>query len=201
MTLIIIIITAIFSISAFQKPELMYKYQFNPYQIIHRKEWVRMVSHALLHADWTHLIINMFVLYSFGTNLEFYFKAMFGTNSIRYFLTLYIGGIIISTLYSLKKNKDNYHYNAVGASGAVSAIVFCNIFFLPLKMVYFFGIIPIPGIIFGVLYLIYSYKMGKKGGDHIAHDAHFWGAVFGFIFPLTIEPKLIFIFISQLLNF
>ena len=207
LTLIIIIITSVFSIIAFSRPGLMHKYQFNPYQIYHLKQWYRLITHAFLHADWTHLIINMLVLFSFGSALEYYFEYFFGAKKILYFLILYFGSIVISTLYASMKHKDNYRYNAVGASGAVSAVVFACIFFAPLEKVYLFGVVGIPGIVFAVLYLIYSYYMSKKarqGGqeaDNVAHDAHFWGAVFGFVFPLFLDAGLFSVFINQLMNF
>ena len=89
-------------------------------------------------------------------------------------------------------------YNAVGASGAVSAIVFASIFFAPMSKLLVFGILPLPAILFGILYLGYSYYMSKKSVDNVAHDTHFWGAVFGFIFPMLIKPELYNVFLSQL---
>jgi len=198
MTILIILFTSIFSILAFNKPELMYKYQFNAYQIYHRKQWYRIFTHAFLHADWMHLLINMFVLFSFGSILEQYFQLYFEGKGIVYFFTLYFGSIIISTLYTLIKQKDNHYYNAVGASGAVSAIVFASIFFAPMSKLLVFGILPLPAILFGILYLGYSYYMSKKSVDNVAHDTHFWGAVFGFIFPMLIKPELYNVFLMQL---
>ncbi|RLD62927.1 MAG: rhomboid family intramembrane serine protease [Bacteroidetes bacterium] len=201
MTLIIIIITSLLSFAAFNRKELFYKYNFNAFQIYHRKQWYRMFSYAFLHANYMHLIINMIVLYSFGTSLERYFYYYFGSKSNLFFICLYAGGIVISTTYSLFKNRENYNYNAVGASGAVSAVVFASIFFDPLSKVWFFGIIPIPGIIFAFAYLIYSYYMSKKNIDDVGHDAHFWGAVFGLIYPIILKPELFQVFINRLLNF
>jgi membrane associated rhomboid family serine protease len=180
----------------------MNKLLLSPYQIVHRKEWYRVVSHAFVHADYIHLIINMVVLLSFGLAIENMFlqlknSGVIGSISI-HFLTLYIGGIIISSLTTLKKHKDNYYYQGVGASGAVSAVVFFSIFFRPLDKLYLMGIIPIPAIIFGVGYLFYSHYMSRKSNDHINHDAHFVGAVFGFIYPLLIDPKLFRVFLNQL---
>ncbi len=201
MTLFIIIITAVVSVYAFQKPEIMYRYNFSPYQIIKRKEFHRIFSHALLHVDWMHLIINMLVLYSFANVLIFFFNHYFSFMPAGLlFLIFYILAIVASSLVSLFKQKNNYSYSAVGASGAVSAVVFACIFFAPLEKVLFFGIIPIPGIIFGIAYLAYSYYMGKKNVDNIGHDAHFWGAIFGFVFPLVLEPRLINVFLNQFLN-
>lgn len=198
MTLFIIIVSVLFSVLAFKQPELMHRYNFNAYQVYHRKQWYRIFTHAFLHANWEHLIINMFVLFSFGNALQQYFFIFFGKNTLLLYLGLYVGGIIISSLFSLFKEKNNYNYNAVGASGAVSAVTFACIFFSPLSKIYFFGILPIPGILFGIMYLAYSYYMGKRKMDNIGHDAHFWGAVYGFIYPMLLEPSLFSNFLDQL---
>jgi membrane associated rhomboid family serine protease len=199
-TIIIIIVSAIFSIIAFNRRDIFYKYQFNAYQIVHRKEWYRIITHAFLHANWEHLIINMLVFYSFGRNLEYIFASLWGGMDIILYVSLYFGAIIISSLYSLYKEKDNHYYNAVGASGAVAAVTFAFVFFNPLEKVWFFGLIPIPGILFALLYLGYSYYMSKRNVDNIGHDAHFYGAVFGFVFPLIIDIQSIHIFLSGFSN-
>lgn len=201
MTIIIIAITAISSILAFNRPQILYRYQFNPYQIIYRKQYARLISHAFLHANWTHLIINMLVLFSFGQSIERSFQELFGGLGVFYFLLLYFGAILVSPLYSLVRQRKNYMYNAVGASGAVSAVVFASIFLAPWRQIYFFGIIPVPGIIFAFLYLIYSWQMSKRNQDNIAHDTHFLGAVFGAVLPIILYPGLLKEFIDQLLSF
>ena len=201
MTIVIIVITSLISILAFNQPQILYKYQFNPYQIIHRKQYARIISHAFLHANWPHLLINMLVLLSFGQSIERTFISLFGNLGIPYYLILYFGAILVSPMYSLIKNRNNYMYNAVGASGAVSAVVFASIFFAPWRQIYFFAIIPIPGIVFAALYLLYSWQMSKRNRDNIAHDTHFLGAVFGFAFPVILDPGLFLEFIQQLTSF
>ncbi len=201
MTIIIIAITALISIAAFNKVELLYKYQFNAYQIVKRKQWYRIFTYAFLHANWDHLLVNMVVLFFFGRVLETYFNDYFGASAVLYFILLYVGAIVFSTLYDLKKHREHYHYNAVGASGATSAVVFSAIFFAPLEKIYFLFFIPIPGIIFAIGYLYYSYYMSKKNLDNIGHSAHFYGAVFGFLFPILIKPQLFSLFLQQILNF
>jgi membrane associated rhomboid family serine protease len=197
-TLIIIGFTAVISYLAFQNPHLTEKLQFNAAKVVHQKEYYRLISHAFVHAGWTHLFVNMFVLYFFGRSVESYLKFYFGNKSVAYFLLLYFGGIISSNLYALIRQKNNYYYNAVGASGAVSAALFTFIFFNPWEKLYFFGLVPIPGIVFAVGYLIYSWYMSKRESDNIAHDAHFLGAVFGFLFPVLLKPDLLRQFIDQL---
>lgn len=200
MTLILIAITVAVSYAAFKSPKLMDQLQFNASKIYYKKEYYRLITHAFLHANWEHLFVNMIVLFSFGSAIEIYFKNYFGGNHVVYFFLLYFGGIIVSNLYALFKHRKNYFYNAVGASGAVSAVLFAAIFFDPWNMIYFFGILPIPGIVFAVLYLVYSYQMSNKQKDNVAHDAHFLGALYGFIFPIMINPRLFELFMDKLFN-
>lgn len=198
MTIILILITVAITYAAFKSPKLMDQLQFNASKIVHKKEYHRLVTHAFIHANWEHLFVNMIVLFSFGQAIETYFKYNFGNNEILYFLLLYFGGILVSNIYALIKHRNNYFYNSVGASGAVSSILFAAIFFDPWNMIYFFGILPIPGIVFAVLYLVYSYQMSHKQKDNVAHDAHFLGALYGFIFPVLLNPQLFEIFLDKL---
>ncbi len=197
-TWIIIGVTVVVSYLAFRDQEMMEKLEFNAAKVIHQKQYYRLFTHAFIHANWTHLFVNMFVLYFFGKAVELYFGYFFSDQSVVYYLLLYFGGILASNLYSLFKQKDNYYYNAIGASGAVSAVLFTFIFLNPWEKIYFFGLVPIPGIIFAVCYLIYSWYMSKKELDHVAHDAHFLGAVYGFFFPVLLKPGLMERFIDQL---
>jgi membrane associated rhomboid family serine protease len=200
-TYIIIGFTTLVSFLAFQNHDLMDKLQFNAAKVVHQKQYYRLISHAFIHANWSHLLVNMFVLYFFGRGIEQYFDYYFGNRATTYFLLLYFGGILASNLWSLIKHQNNYYYNAVGASGAVSALLFAFIFFNPWEKLYFFGLLPIPGILFAIGYLFYSYQMSKKSTDNVAHDAHILGAIFGFIFPILLKPQLFTQFIDQLFSF
>ncbi len=198
MTIILIVITVAVSYAAFKSPKLMDQLQFNASKIVHKKEYHRLITHAFIHANWEHLFVNMIVLFSFGQAIEAYFKFNFGNNAILDYFLLYFGGILVSNIYALIKHRNNYFYNSVGASGAVSAVLFAAIFFDPWNMIYFFGILPIPGIVFAGLYLVYSYQMSTKQKDNVAHDAHFLGALFGFIFPILLNPQLFESFLDKL---
>lgn len=202
MTLIIIIVTAIISVFAFSRDDILDKMMLNPYQVFHKKEWFRIITHGFLHSDWTHLLINMFVLYFFGRNVESWFQELklegyINSVTITYSL-LYFGGIIISSLITLFRYRNDRWYNSVGASGAVSAVVFTSIFFSPLERIYFFAVIPIPGIAFALIYLIYSSYMSRRKTDNINHDAHFLGAVYGLLFPILISLDMLSHFIKGL---
>lgn len=200
-TIIIIAVTVLVSFSAFNSQELMYKCILNPYVTIRNKQWHRVVSHGFLHADYVHLLVNMIVLYSFGRNVEFIFKDLQKSNIISNytltFLMLYVGGLIVASLPSFIKHRNNPGYNSLGASGAVSAVTFTSIFFFPKDNIYLYFAIPIPAYIFGALYLFFEHYMSRKKSGNIAHDAHFAGAVYGFLFPLLIDPNLIMVFIDN----
>ncbi|GAB1403975.1 MAG: rhomboid family intramembrane serine protease [Lentimicrobiaceae bacterium] len=198
-TYIIIALTAIISILAFNNAHLFHALVFNPYMIDSRKQGYRFLSYALLHADWMHLLVNMFVLLSFGKSVEGSYLALFGIKGIYLYALLYIGGVLLSTTPAYAKHRNNPAYSAVGASGAVSAVLFASIIIHPLASIRFLFIpFNIPAFVFGILYLIYSAYMAKRGRDNIGHDAHFWGAVFGLVFTLLLKPSLAIGFLNQL---
>ncbi len=182
--------------------DLFYRLKFNPYLALHSKQWYRFFTYALLHAGWLHLFVNMYVLYLFGNTVIDGYCQLFDLKGYYYFILLYIGAIIISVLPSFGKHKNDPYYNAVGASGAVSAVVFASILFYPTGKIMIFPVpIGIPAFIFGILYLIYSAYMGKRGRDNIGHDAHFWGAVFGVLFTIAIKPRMALYFIEEIRMF
>jgi len=193
---IIIIFTSLFSFLALQDRNLMNRFIMYPYAVKHNKEWWRFISSGFLHADYMHLFFNMFVLYSFGLVLIQYFEYLFEGLAIYYFLVLYIGAIIVSDLSSYIKYHESPSYRSLGASGAVSAVLFAFILINPMSQVLVF-FIPMPGVLMGVIYLGYSWYMAKQGGDRINHDAHFYGALFGFLFPVLLKPELFLDFIDK----
>lgn len=174
---------------------------FNPYSIHTNRQWYRFISSGLIHADWIHLLFNMYVLYIFGNSVEAYYRDVFGDKAIQYYLLLYFGSLLMSVLPTYNKHKNDPGYNALGASGAVSSVVFAFILFAPLRKLYVFGILPLPAFVFGILYLFYCYYAAKRGGDNINHDAHFWGALYGFFLTLILKPALIALFLDQLIYF
>ncbi len=146
-----------------------------------------------------HLLINMWVLFSFGNIVEEILGIKFGTRAILFYGLLYVGGVLFSTLFDFRKHRNDPNYNAVGASGAVSAVVFASILLYPSGSIYIFPIpFPLPSWVFGIVYLIYSAYMGKKGVDNIGHNAHFWGAVYGIVFTVILDPKVIPNFFAEI---
>lgn len=174
----------------YRNPSLYYKWMLNPYRVIHERQYYTVLTSGLLHADFMHLIFNMITFYFFAFKLE----TMLGSFN---FLILYLGSMILSDISTIVKHKNNPDYNSVGASGAISGVLFSYILFSPFSKLILFPIpIPIPAVIFAVLYLVYSQYMAKKGGDMINHQAHFWGALAGIIITIILEPRSIGIFID-----
>jgi len=199
LTYAIMAITAITSYMAFNNPGLKEKLMFHPFTIKRENEWFRFLGHGFIHADMTHLIFNMITLFSFGPLVEYYFKAALGDmiGSI-HFLILYFLGMILASAYTYFKHQNDFTYRALGASGAVSAILFAGIILKP-QMMFIFP--PIPAILFGPLYLYYCFYMGRKGMDNIGHDAHFFGAVFGIIYTLVFYPNSVTQFLGGVNSF
>lgn len=202
LTLIIVAITCLTSYQAFTNIAMRQKLIFHPYTVKQNGEWYRFISHGFIHADWMHLGINMFVLYQFGNIIETYFASMFGgLQGKLFFLLLYFGAVIAGAVPSYFKHQNNSYYSALGASGGTSGIVFAFILFDPWQ---WFAFPPLPALIFGIGYLFYSSYMGKQGRDNIGHDAHFWGAVFGFVLTISLtallRPDVLEIFIGRLLE-
>jgi membrane associated rhomboid family serine protease len=199
-TIYIIIITVAVSLISFSRTDIFSKLTFSPYEISHRKQYWRFFTAALLHGDYFHLFINMFVLYSFGLAVERYYFFIFGSKATFVFLLLYISSVAAANVFSYYKHQRNASFQSVGASGAVSAIVFVSILFDPYRPLYLYGLIGVPGIILGVGYLIYSYYMSNKGSDNIDHNAHLYGAIYGMLFTIVFKPSLLLAFIYKLMG-
>lgn len=194
-TLIIIIVTAIVSILAFNNAELFNKLILWPRRMDRPGEYYRLLTSGFIHADYNHLIFNMLSLFFFGSSIENAFSSPL------VYLFLYLSAIIIASLPSFIKNRNNSYYRSLGASGGVAAILFATVYFAPWAKIYLFFIpIGIPSIVFAILYLIYSAYMSRRGGSSVNHDAHFWGSVYGFLFALLIDPTHGNSFLYQILN-
>ena len=175
---------------------------FNAYKINHAKQWYRFFSHGLIHADFPHLAFNMYSLYIFSGYVESYYKSdmVFGNRGTLFFILLYVGGVAMSSLFSYEKHKNDMWYNALGASGAVSAVIFAFIALNPRSEM---GLLIIPGLrleayLFGLIFLGIEYYLGKRGQSNIGHDAHFWGAIYGLVFTFILKPSLFSNFITQI---
>ena len=205
-TLIIVIITTIVSIGAFNNQKIMEDLIFYPPAVSKHNQWYRFFSCGLIHADWAHLIFNMLALYLFGRKLEAYFTQVFHEHGKILYLVMYITALAISILPTYFKNKNNYHYRSLGASGAVSAVIFSSILFDPLTGIGLFFIpIYVAGFIFAIIYLLISGWLDKKGQGNINHSAHIFGALFGIAFTIVAgkifsEFPILDFFIDQIKN-
>ena len=202
-TWILIGVNALVSLMYMQNQQFKARFMFNAYAIKYRNEWWRWFTGAFLHADMMHLFFNMMTLYFFGPYIEnaFNHPVLFGPlkGSLMYFL-MYISAIPVSSTFSYFKHKNNPYYNALGASGAVSAIVYSFILLNPMENIYMFAAIPIPCWMYGILYLVISWALARRNIGNIGHDAHFFGSVYGLIFPLVFFPFLAENFVSQLVG-
>ena len=187
-TLMIVLITCLVSFIAFSNQKLTDDLLFWPYKLDTRREYYRFLTGGFIHADSMHLLFNMFSLYSFGEALEIYlFPQLFGDQAKLFYAILYLGGIVFSSIPDFFLHRNHPSYRALGASGAVSAVIFSAIMILPNMPIRFFFIpVDIPGYLFGFIFLGLSYYLAKKGQGNIGHNAHFWGAVFGLVFTVTV---------------
>lgn len=182
-TTLITVITCIVSIIAFQNRNLMGKMIFYPTAITYNKEWYRFISSGFVHAGWEHLIFNMLSFYSFSKIVEMAFVQISGNGGEIIFLVFYLTALIASSIPDYVQNKTNNSYASLGASGAVSAIVFASILINPLSKIYLMFIpIGIPAFLFGILFIAISLYLDKRGGGNINHRAHIFGAIYGLAF-------------------
>jgi membrane associated rhomboid family serine protease len=170
----------------------------NPYVTYHNRQYYRFISSGFVHKDHMHLLWNMFSFYFFGIAIENEFQARFGSAGGLYFIALYVLAIIVSDIPTFLKRKNDPRYNSLGASGGVSAVIFAFIIFEPLARICLYFALCMPGFILGGLYIIFSWYQGRKSNDNINHDAHLYGALFGFLFCVIVAPSSIGDFIEQI---
>ena len=206
-TISIVLLTSVISFTAFSNEKVMDDLIFYPPAITNRNQWYRFITCGLIHADFLHLAFNMYSFYLFGDIVEKSFFTIFGEQGKLVYLILYITALIVSLLPTYVGHQNDYHYRSLGASGAVSAIIFAGIFLYPTLGM---GIFPIPfhipGFIFGPLYLAISYYLANKGQGNINHSAHIWGAIYGIVFLFITsrfmsEYDLLNNFINQVGNY
>ncbi|MFN6946326.1 MAG: rhomboid family intramembrane serine protease [Cytophagaceae bacterium] len=196
--ILLVIATVGASLYAWNNPAVFQNWKLNPYLVKERKQYWRFITSGFIHADYMHLGFNMFTLFFIGQGVESAFAGRFGGYGGLAYALFYILGILVSDLPSYIKHKDHAWYNSIGASGGVSAVMFSFILFAPTQDLCLYGFICIPAIIFGVLYLLFSYQMAQKSKDNINHDAHFFGAVYGIIATVILIPQVVPHFIEQI---
>jgi membrane associated rhomboid family serine protease len=207
-TITFLVLIVAFSLYCFNDKAAMTKYLFHPYSIHKHGEHYRFLTHAFIHGDYLHLIFNCLALYSFGLTLEvgffgndYYFDPKLGK---LYYILLFTGGIYAASVTEYFRNRRDPDYSSLGASGAISSLVFCYVMISPLRLISIF-FVPMQGWIFGVLLLgisLYLMRRKKTGtySDNISHESHFWGALFGVIFICAIKPVVFLRFVTQVLS-
>lgn len=185
LTLALLGITTLVSYLAFNNYSLLDKLLLHPAKMREPAEYYRFITNGFVHADWQHLLFNMITLYFIGSYVETYFAFMGYRN---FYLYLYVLGIIVASFPSFFKHRHDYQYRSLGASGGTSAVLFALVYINPWMRISFF-FIPMWSILFAVLYVVYSIYMSNQRRDNINHDAHLWGAVFGFVFCWIVDPE------------
>jgi membrane associated rhomboid family serine protease len=202
LTTILIGITALSSIIAFNRPTLLDRWMFMPYRIKQRNQWDRFILSGFIHKDYMHLLFNMFTFYFFGGVVERFFKFQFGLElGGLIFLGFYLIAIVLADIPTFLKEQGNSYYQALGASGGTSATVFASIILMPLSDICLFGLLCLPGFLLGGFFLIYSFGKGQQGQDNINHDAHLYGAIFGIVCILLLSPNSAAMFLEQILSY
>jgi len=200
-TLVIIVLTVAISFWAWQNPASFDKYAFYPSKVWKRKEYIRFFSSSLLHVSGMHLFFNMMTFFFFGPTVERYFDLYSPGNGALYLGILYVTAMVVSELGTLFKYKDNSGFSSVGASGAVSAVLFSAIWFNPTSQILVM-FIPMPGFAFGAIYLLYTAYAAKNDyTGQINHDAHFYGSMWGVLYTLALIPATVAVFFDQLIHF
>lgn len=196
MTLVLIAATCLVSYFAWQDRALLDKLMLWPPAIARRGEWYRLLSYGFVHADGAHLLFNMITLYFFGGLVERLFAIQLGPVG---YVLFYLGGIVASILPTYTRHRDDPSYRSLGASGAVSAVLFTFILVQPWSLIFIF-FIPCPAIVYGVLYVGYSIWMDRRGQDNVNHSAHLWGAAYGVMVALLVEPQVLSHFLGRVMH-
>lgn len=188
-TLIFVVITVLISLSAFNNSELNSKLILYPRVMNSPSEYYRLLTSGFIHADTLHLVFNMYALYGFGRHVEAIYA---GIGKPYLFPILYILGIITSSLPDMARHKNNSYFASLGASGGVSSVILCFVYFYPWEGMGLLFLPPsfkLPAIVFAALYLAYCVYAAKKSSDNINHNAHFWGGIFGLVFSFLFDPN------------
>ena len=196
LTILLVVATVAVSWMAFNNPRLLDRLLLWPPAIERKHQYDRLLTHGFVHADWQHLLFNMITLYFFGRAVEQVFVNYIGPVG---FVLFYLSAILVAILPTYLRHRKDPRYRSLGASGAVSAVLFAFILMAPWSLILVF-FLPVPAVLYGVFYVGYSIWMDKQGGDNVNHSAHLWGAGYGVLFTVMMEPRVIPTFLAQLLH-
>ncbi len=195
-TLILVAMTVLLSWQAFERPRLLDRLMLWPPAIDRQRQYDRLLTHGFVHADWQHLLFNMITLFFFGRSVERLFAPYIGAMG---FALFYLSAILVAMLPSYLRHRHDPRYRSLGASGGVSAVLFAFILVQPWSLI-FVMFVPMPAILYAVLYIGYSVWMDRRGGDNVNHSAHLWGAGYGLLFTVMMEPRVLATFGQRLMN-
>jgi membrane associated rhomboid family serine protease len=193
LTIVLIALTIGISWLAFERPRLLDRLILWPPAIERKKQYDRLVTHGFIHADWQHLLFNMITLFFFGRLAERVISGLVGPVG---FLLFYLSAIVIAILPSWLRHRRDPRYRSLGASGAVSAVLFATILLDPWMLI--FIPIPVPAILYGIGYVAYSFWMDRSAADGINHNAHLSGAIYGLLFMLLMDARVAQHFLREL---
>lgn len=198
LTIVIVAVTVLVSWRAFNDRALLERLILWPPAVERRRQYDRLLTHGFIHADWMHLLFNMITLWSFGSAVERVFSEWITPVG---FVLFYLSAIVVAILPTYLRHRQDANYRSLGASGGVSAVLFAFILFDPWSKLIIFPIpVPIPAFLFAVLYVGYSIWMDRRGGGNVNHSAHLWGAAYGVLFTLLLEPRVFAHFTRTLLG-
>ncbi len=202
-TLALVVTIGLISYNCFNNRANFDRLKHSPYMEARDKSYYRWLTAGFVHGDWMHLLINLFVLYMFGSSVEKWYAAFFGSSlGATLYLLLFIVSVVGANIATYFRHGNNPGFASVGASGGVSGILFAYVVFQPWAMIYLYGLIGIPGIIAAIAYIVYSYYRTNNKVDYVDHEAHMYGAIFGFLFTIMLNPgKILPHFIEALTSF
>ncbi|MGN6514122.1 MAG: rhomboid family intramembrane serine protease [Lysobacteraceae bacterium] len=195
-TVLLVLATVVVSWLAFERPRLLARLLLWPPAVARARQYDRLVTHGFVHADLQHLLFNMVTLYFFGRLVEAMFLPYIGHLG---FLLFYLSALVVAILPSWLRHRHDPHYRSLGASGAVAAVLFAFILVQPWARIFVF-FLPVPAVLYGALFVGYSLWSERHGDDNVNHSAHLWGAGYGVLFTLAVEPRVGAAFVQRLLH-